>query len=56
MALVRYGGLRCPSEVLHLRWEWVDLAEGRFTVFSPKTERFNGKRFRSVPIFPELAP
>jgi integrase len=39
IALARYGGLRCPSEVLLLRWENVNLATGRMTVTSPKTER-----------------
>ena len=33
VALVRYGGLRCPSEVLDLRWEWINLPESRMSIF-----------------------
>ena len=36
IALARFGGLRCPSEVLSLKWENVDFATGRMTVSSPK--------------------
>jgi hypothetical protein len=36
-ALSRYGGLRCPSEHLALRWGDVDWERSRFTVRSPKT-------------------
>jgi len=55
-ALSRYGGLRCPSEHLALRWEDVDWANNRITVRSPKTEHYEGKASRLVPIFPELLP
>ena len=55
-ALCRYGGLRCPSEVLGLTWDDIHWAEGRFTVHSPKTERHPGKESRVVPLFPELLP
>ncbi len=54
-ALGRYGGLRCPSEHLGLRWEDVDWERSKFRVRSPKTER-KGKPFRWVPLFPELRP
>jgi len=54
-SLARFGGLRCPSEVLALRWQDVDWARQRFTVTSTKTEHV-GKGQRLVPIFPELAP
>jgi integrase len=37
VALARLGGLRCPSEVLALRWDDVDVARGRFIVRSVKT-------------------
>jgi len=50
IALSRFGGLRCPSEHLALRWQDVDWERNRFCVQSPKT----GARW--VPIFPELAP
>lgn len=56
VALARYGGLRCPSEHLALKWEDVDLPGGRMTVHSPKTEHHAGKASRVVPIFPELRP
>ena len=56
IALARYGGLRCPSEVLGLRWQWINFEEERFTVWAPKTERYVRKKFRTVPMFFELAP
>ncbi len=56
VALSRFAGLRCPSEVLLLRWENVDLPAGRMTVSSPKTEHHPGKAYRVVPIFPGLRP
>ncbi len=37
VALSRYGGMRCPSEVLSLRWQDVDWDAGRIVVQSPKT-------------------
>jgi len=55
-ALCRFGGLRCPSEVLALTWDDIHWAEGRFTVHSPKTEHHPGKESRKVPLFPELLP
>ena len=55
-ALSRYGGLRCPSEHLLLRWQDVDWAQGKMLVTSPKTEGNPGGDCRMVPIFPELRP
>jgi integrase len=55
-ALSRFGGLRCPSEHLGLRWGDVDWEQGRITVQSPKTEHHEGKESRVIPIFPELSP
>jgi len=55
VALARYGGLRCPSEVLGLQWPDVNWAEGKIVVRSPKTAK-QGKPHRVVPIFPELRP
>ena len=52
-ALVRYGGLRCPSEVLKLKWSDIAWDRDRFKVTSPKTSRY-GKKERIVPLFPEL--
>ena len=54
LALTRIGGLRCPTEVLNLRWEDVNWELERFYVHSPKTERHEGKEGRWVPLFPEL--
>jgi integrase len=54
IALARYGGLRCPSEVLRVRWADVDWSRNRMRVRSPKTERHAGKGERFVPLFPEL--
>ena len=56
IALSRLAGLRCPSEVLLLKWEHVDFAAGRMTVSSPKTEQHEGRAYRVVPIFAELRP
>jgi len=50
IALARFGGLRCPSEPMALRWSDVLWDRQRFLVNSPKTG------LRLVPIFPELAP
>ncbi len=56
VALSRYGGLRCPSEHLKLRWGDVDWEKGRIRVWSPKTEHHPGGESRIIPIFPELRP
>lgn len=54
ISLARIGGLRCPSEVIGLRWAEVNWDRGCFFVRSPKTEHKEGKESRLVPIFPEL--
>src|SRR5262245_54819262 len=54
IALCRYGGLRCPSEVLSLEWRHVHWERNRITVPSPKTDRYDGKGTRTIPLFPEL--
>ena len=56
IALARFAGLRCPSEVLSLRWCDVNWEANRFTVNSTKTEHHAGKAYRVVPIFAELRP
>lgn len=56
VALARYGGLRCPSEVLSLRWQDIDWNSNRIVVTSPKTEHHPGKGTRIIPIFAELRP
>jgi len=55
-ALSRYGGLRCPSEHLTLKWQDIDWDRGRILVHSPKTEHHVGGESRLVPLFPELLP
>jgi integrase len=55
-ALSRFGGLRCPSEHLALRWGDIDWERNRMTVRSAKTEHHAGKETRIVPLFPELRP
>ena len=55
-ALSRFGGLRCPSEHLALRWGGIDWERGRITVRSPKTKHHEGKAMRVMPLFPELRP
>ena len=55
IALARWGGLRCPSELAGLKWSEVNWEKNRFIVHSPKTEK-QGKAMRIVPIFHELYP
>ncbi len=54
VCLVRFGGLRCPSEVLSLQWGHVNWEDSRLTVPSPKTAHHEGKSSRVIPLFPEL--
>ena len=55
-ALCRYGGLRCPSEVLRLQWDDIEWGRDRFIVHASKTEHHADGGIRQVPIFPELYP
>lgn len=50
VALSRYGGLRCPSETLALRWEDIDFEAGTMLVREGKTSE------RMVPLFADLRP
>lgn len=54
VSLSRFAGLRCPSEVLGLRWADIDWAENRMSVTEPKVEHHEGRGVRSVPLFPEV--
>jgi integrase len=56
VALCRLAGLRCPSEVLQLKWSDVNGAEHKMLVASPKLEHHAGGGQRWVPIFKELQP
>lgn len=53
-ALSRFGGVRCPSETLSIRWSDIDWEKNRIRVPSPKTEHIEGKESRLIPLFPEL--
>ncbi|MEM9702621.1 MAG: hypothetical protein AAF907_09270, partial [Planctomycetota bacterium] len=66
-SLLRWAGLRCPSELAPLTWDdvhWPDPSAdngrdrtGWLRVTSPKTEHHEGKGHRILPLFPEiLAP
>ena len=49
LALARFGGLRCSSEVALLKWSDVHWDADRFTVTSPKTKRYSkGKRVVAI--------
>jgi len=54
--LARWGGLRCPSEVLSLKWQDIDFEHSRFTVHASKTKHHADAGIRTVPMFPELKP
>ncbi len=56
IALCRYGGLRCPTEVLGLQWSDINLPEGHMTIRAPKTEHTIKGGIRVCPVFPELRP
>lgn len=56
VALSRFGGLRCPSEVLALKWSDVDWDRERIRVPSCKTEHYVGRESREIPLFPEIKP
>jgi len=53
-ALCRWGGLRCPSELLALQWSDIDWQEQRMQVPEPKVAHHPGRGRRTVPLFPEL--
>ena len=55
-ALARFGGLRCPSELVPLTWADVDWERNRLKVTSPKTAHHAGGGSRTIPLFPELRP
>jgi integrase len=53
-SLCRYGGVRCPSEIVSLTWGDILWNADRIIVRSPKTERYKGQDSRVIPMFPEL--
>jgi integrase len=54
--LMRYQGLRVPSEMNELRWEDVDWNGGKIRICSPKTAHIEGKESRLAGILPEVLP
>jgi len=54
LALWRFAGLR-ETEPWFLTWEMVDFERSRMQVFAPK-QRTERKRWRTIPIWPEVAP
>lgn len=54
LILSRFGGLRCPSEHLALKWSDVQWEKNSATIHSPKTEHHHGGDVRIIPLFPEL--
>ena len=55
-ALSRWGGLRCPSEILQLKWEDIHWDQKKMTIKATKTEHHEGGGIRTCPIFPQLEP
>lgn len=61
LALSRFGALRCPTEVVGLKWADVIFPDpergivGRLVVRATKTEHTAGGGVREIPLFPELA-
>ncbi len=54
VALARFAGLRCPSELLGLKWSDMNWERARMVVRSPKTAGHEGHAQRVVPVAPEL--
>lgn len=55
LALVRYCGLRCPSEIKPLHWAAVDWSGNVLVVHSPKNDEHASGR-REVPLFETVMP
>jgi integrase len=54
VALCRFAGLRCPTEVLALRWGDVLWDQHRMTIPNVKTGKTTDESFRTLPLFPEV--
>jgi len=52
--LMRYAGLRAPSELNALKWTDVDFDKGNLTIHSPKTAHHDDRGIRRLPIFAEV--
>ena len=51
LVLARIGGLRIPSEIANLTWADILWDIGRIWIKSPKTENYEGKAGRFVPLW-----
>lgn len=56
IAFARYAGLRCPSELVTLRWEDINWNTNRFIVRASKTAHLENGGIRELPIFADLRP
>lgn len=56
IALARYAGMRCPSEVLSLEWDGINWDQGTMRITSPKTDCHDHGGQRIAPIFERLRP
>ncbi len=56
VGLSRYCGLRAPSEILTLTWDCILWDKKRIVVKSPKTEHYEGKDSRVIPMFEGIIP
>lgn len=54
-ALLRWGGMRMPTEPLELKWTGIDWQRKSMTFRVPKSEHIEGHEFRTCPIFHELS-
>ena len=54
VSLCRFGGLRCPSEILCLTWGDILWDSSRIVVTAPKTAHHKGHEQRVILMFPEL--
>ena len=50
MSLIRFGGLRCPSETVELRWQDIDWDRGRILARGGKTKP------KTIPLYDEIRP
>jgi integrase len=54
VALARYAGLRCPSEMVDLRWRDIELENNVIRVRSSKLAAYGQKSARDVPVTPQV--
>jgi integrase len=54
ICLAQYGGVRCPSVIVPLKWDHIDWENRRILITSPKTEHLPGKETRDILLFADL--